>query len=122
MLERLDGVQVDHAADALGRRTHDALLFGDIRFLDAPEDTIAFIREHDGVRLLAVFNFCRTTVHYSLPMLAQAAALGGHGFAPCRVESGRLELPGYGAYFARVPLQSGGQCQGRGLDSTLYST
>jgi alpha-glucosidase len=85
------------------RRTQDALLFGDIRFLDSPDDTIAFVREYDGARLLAVFNFSRSRARYSLPMLAQAIALAGHGFAPCRVEAGRLELPGYGSYFARVP-------------------
>ena len=38
------------------RRAHPALAKGSITLLDAPDNVLAFIREHDGQRLLCVFN------------------------------------------------------------------
>ena len=38
------------------RKTHDALRIGDLRFVKAPADVIAFEREADGERLLCVIN------------------------------------------------------------------
>lgn len=85
------------------RRGHPALSFGDIRFLDSPENTMAFIREYRGSRVLAVFNFRACETQYDLPLLAHAEMLDGHGFASGTAASGRLRIPGYAAFFARVP-------------------
>ena len=38
------------------RKSQPALVHGAIRFLDAPEPVLAFVREHDGRRLLLAFN------------------------------------------------------------------
>lgn len=84
------------------RREQPALVFGNIRFLDSPVETIAFIREYDGSRLLVMFNFNREPVDYALPLLSHATALSGHGFPSCETASDRLEVPAYGAFFARL--------------------
>jgi alpha-glucosidase len=84
------------------RREHPALSFGDIRFLDSPENTMAFIRGYGESRVLAVFNFNQNDVDYDLPLLARADVLSGHGFASGSVQSGRARIPGYAAFFATL--------------------
>ena len=49
------------------RRAHPALVRGSIRFLDAEEDTLAFIREGADEKLLCVFNFSDETVDWPIP-------------------------------------------------------
>jgi alpha-glucosidase len=82
------------------RREHPALSFGDIRFLDSPENTMAFIRGYRESRVLAVFNFNQGDVEYDLPLLAHAGVLSGHGFASGSVQSGRALIPAQAAFFA----------------------
>lgn len=47
------------AAIAL-RRAHPALARGTLDFCDAPDDVLAFVREHGAERMLCLFNFART--------------------------------------------------------------
>ena len=82
------------------RRDQPALSFGDIRFLDSPENTMAFIREYREDRLLAIFNFNEGEVEYHLPLLLHSETLNGHGFEPASVEGGGVRMPGYTGYFA----------------------
>jgi alpha-glucosidase len=84
------------------RRGLPALRFGDIRFLDAPENTIAFAREYAGSRLLVVFNFNDTAVEYHSPFLARAEPLCGHGFAAGKLRSNQVCIPAFAAFFASV--------------------
>ena len=56
-----------------------ALVRGSIRFLDAPEPVLAFVREHAGERLLLAFNLSSEPVAWNAPDEARAvvaAALG----------------------------------------------
>ncbi|MGH8192891.1 MAG: alpha-glucosidase family protein [Woeseiaceae bacterium] len=82
------------------RRDHMALVFGDIRCLDSPPETIAFIREYGNQRLLVMFNFNREPVDYERPLLSQAEVLTGHGLPTGRLLSNRAEVPAYGVLFA----------------------
>ena len=82
------------------RRSRPALKFGDIRFLDSPENTIAFVREYGMSRVLAVFNFDGAMAEYDLPLLSRAEALSGHGFAASKLESSHVQIPAYAAFFA----------------------
>jgi alpha-glucosidase len=49
------------------RRQQPALRDGDIRFLDAPEPVLAFVREHEGRRLLLAFNLSPVAVAWDAP-------------------------------------------------------
>lgn len=85
------------------RRGHPALSFGDIRFLESPENVMAFIREYGESRVLAVFNFSSAEAGYDLPLLAHAEALSGHGFPSSARISGGVTIPACAAFFAKLP-------------------
>jgi alpha-glucosidase len=84
------------------RRGQQAFRFGDIRFLDSPGETIAFVRDYGAERVLAIFNFDELPVDYHTPLLQHSETLSGHGFKPALVEGGSVRLPGFGAWFARL--------------------
>jgi alpha-glucosidase len=84
------------------RRGQPALKSGDIRFLESPLNTIAFVREYGMSSVLAVFNFDSTMVGYDLPLLSRAEALSGHGFTASKLESSRVQIPAYTAFFAAL--------------------
>ncbi|NBU26082.1 MAG: hypothetical protein EBS39_10825 [Gammaproteobacteria bacterium] len=75
-----------------------------MRFLDAPDDALCFLREHEGRALLAAFNFgaAPVTVTVTLPAGAAVTPLAGHGFDPCMPAGGRVTLPAAGAFFATL--------------------
>ncbi len=60
------------------RRAHPALVAGTIRFLDAPEDVLAFVRSSDGEDIACLFNLGETEARVSVP--APVTALDGTGF------------------------------------------
>jgi alpha-glucosidase len=64
---------------------------------------MAFIREYGESQILAVFNFDSAAAGYDLPLLAHAEVLSGHGFPPGNVQAGRVEIPAYAAFFAKLP-------------------
>jgi alpha-glucosidase len=85
------------------RRSHPALVRGSIRFLDAGEDVLAFVREVDGERLLCVFNFAWQGRDWSLPVglgPIEAVDFAGYGAALC---DGYLSLPGLRAFIGQLP-------------------
>lgn len=84
------------------RRLHPALRYGAIRFMDAPEDTLCFVREHAGAALLACFNFSTAARTVPLAGVDSIRVLTGHGFARCTVAEGQVEIPGLGAFFGYV--------------------
>ena len=81
------------------RRQHSALRAGSIRFVDAPDDVLAFIREEENERVLAAFNLSEKPV--SFPFDSPVAPLKGHGFSETSA-AGRIELPAYGAFFGHL--------------------
>jgi alpha-glucosidase len=81
------------------RKQHPALVWGDIRFLDAPPPVLAFVRSFRGASVLAMFNLGREDLIVPLP-LEEAQELAGHGLAAGHIEGGRVRLPGYGSLFA----------------------
>src|SRR5690606_16184080 len=88
------------------RRDQRAIRFGDIRFLDSPEEPIAFVRECGPDRLLAAFNVNEVPVEYHTPLLSNAETLSGHGFAPAALDGASVRMPGYSAYFARLSVKA----------------
>ncbi|HEY5744008.1 MAG TPA: alpha-glucosidase C-terminal domain-containing protein, partial [Terrimicrobiaceae bacterium] len=78
------------------RSHYSALQTGKIRFVPAPEDTLAFVRENEGERILALFNLSGKAVTYQSEQ--SLTELEGHGFTQdCSDE--RVALPPYGAFF-----------------------
>jgi len=85
------------------RRGQPALVEGGIRFLDAPEPILAFVREGGGQRLLVAFNLSAAPVSWRTDELAAAVAATGHGLPGASVEAGELRLAPYGAYYGVLP-------------------
>jgi alpha-glucosidase len=84
------------------RRTQPALCVGSISFVDVPEPVLAFTRHVEGETVLAVFNLGEAAVDVQLPALGALHALVGHGLLTGSLHGDRLQLPAYGAWFARV--------------------
>ncbi len=88
------------------RKQHDALVRGGMRFLDAPDPVLALVREHAREIVLCAFNLGPDGVSWGAP--ARVEPLTGHGFAS-ELQDGEIRLPGYGAFFGRLPLGREGQ-------------
>jgi alpha-glucosidase len=83
------------------RRAHPALRQGSIRFVDSPQDVLAFVREVPGEAVACLFNFSDRPATVALPPSLGVSALGGHGFAG-RLDGGTVTLAGGDAFFGRV--------------------
>src|SRR5690606_11294175 len=81
------------------RRTQPALIHGDIRFVDSPEGTIAFVRRLGRDAVLAVLNFSDAPVELPLP---EAEPLHGHGFPEADFRDNVARISAHGAFFARL--------------------
>ncbi|WP_256646829.1 alpha-glucosidase family protein [Thermomonas paludicola] len=83
------------------RKAQPALVHGDIRFADAPEPLLAFVRGHAGQRVLAVFNLSAQSVEWRAP--AGAALLDAPGPLAASLDAGGvLHVPPRGAAFATL--------------------
>lgn len=86
------------------RRTQPALRLGSLRFIEAPEGCLAFVREHAGQALLVVLNFTAEVASLMLPAAAAWQALEGHGFAASPVAGGAVQVAPLGAAFLTASL------------------
>jgi alpha-glucosidase len=85
------------------RKAHPALVLGDIRFLDAPEPVLAFVRGHDQETLLVVHNLSASPVQWTPPQdLAAMTALTDHGLLSGGLVNGVLQLPAHSVFYARL--------------------
>jgi len=84
------------------RQAHPALRHGSIRFLEAPADTLCFLREHGDQAIFCAFNFGSTDVIIEVPGDRACIPLVGHGLPPCGLASGAATLPPSGACFLRL--------------------
>ena len=82
------------------RKTQPALVEGAIRFVDAPPQVLAFVREHAGQRLLVAFNLSAAAVEWSLPMAAKVLPMPG--VDPAQVDGNRLRFPARGGACAML--------------------
>jgi alpha-glucosidase len=81
------------------RKTHAALVTGDIRFIDTPDGTLGFIRSHDSGDVMCCFNLGNTPATIDLPL--DSTAMDGHGMNS--TQDGRtVNLPAFGGYFGRI--------------------
>jgi len=85
------------------RQSRPAMRWGDIAFIDTVEPVLAFTRHLAERTVLVVFNLGDAPVGIDLPdELARLHPLEGHGLLSGSLEGSRLQLPGYGAWFAGV--------------------
>jgi len=80
------------------RKQHPALVYGDIKFVDAPEPMLAFIREHEQQRYLVVFNLSEQ--NQSFDFAHQLTKVSGHKLAEANIDGTRISLPAFGCLFA----------------------
>ena len=89
------------------RGQQPALRHGSIRFVDTDEPLLAFVREGDGQRILAVFNLAAAPAAMPLPAFAiDVTPLDGHGFACAGRNARELALPAYGAWYGALPADA----------------
>ncbi|PWK70637.1 alpha-glucosidase [Aminobacter sp. AP02] len=81
------------------RRAHPALAKGDISFLQAENDTVAFTRREGNEEIVCVFNLGSTPANVDLGGRG-LQALAGHGLDG-NANAGAVRLGGYGAWFGR---------------------
>ena len=81
------------------RKQHPALAKGDILFLPEDGSMLGYKRQYGNETLLCLFNLSSTPVFTGIP-IGDWETLTGHGFESRR-EGNRLELPAWGAFFAR---------------------
>ena len=82
------------------RKAQPTLVEGSIRFLDAPAQILAFVREHEGQRLLVAFNLSPDAVAWTPP--AGAALLSAPGVDAASLRDAVLHFPPRGAAFATL--------------------
>ena len=81
------------------RKSHPALIEGDLVPVDAPAPLLAFRRSTAEERVLVVLNLGNETARLPEGLLAGARPLSGHGFAGTQAEHGAT-LPRYSMLFA----------------------
>ena len=82
------------------RKEQPALVEGAIRFLDAPAQILALVREHQGQRMLVAFNLSPDAVAWTPP--AGLGLLSAPGVESASLRDGVLHFPARGAAFATL--------------------
>ena len=86
------------------RDAQPALREGSIRFIDAPGQLLAFIRESQSQRVMVVLNLSPTAVSMALPDFARGAVpVIGHRLAEGTLDARELRLPPHGAWYGTLP-------------------
>mmetsp|Transcript_3216 Transcript_3216/g.6850 ORF Transcript_3216/g.6850 Transcript_3216/m.6850 type:complete len:474 (+) Transcript_3216:131-1552(+) len=89
------------------RKTHSALVYGSIEFINQESDTIlSFTRTVDTQKILCMFNLGANAHTESLGDIAISNPLKDHGLTSgtFSVESSSISLPPFSAFFAEVVL------------------
>jgi alpha-glucosidase len=92
-VQEADGSSLLHAFRRFlhWRRGVPALVRGTLRVAELPSPLIGFIREHDGQRVLAVFNLSDQAVLFTFAAHETGLVLDGNGLASCFGSDGRLQ-------------------------------
>ena len=93
------GVLPDWQRFLAWRAAHPALRHGSLLPLDLPEPLVGFVREHDGQRVVCVFNLSEAPVSLDLADHPGLRVLADSGFAPETGPMGAV-LPPFGVLLA----------------------
>lgn len=87
------------------RREQRALVKGTMRFVDAPDPVLAFVREDGLDQVLVALNMSGHPATTSVAGLGSIEPLSGHGFDGAsggQLDGATLRLGGFGAFFGRI--------------------
>jgi alpha-glucosidase len=97
-----DSVLHHYRATLAFRKSHAALLDGDMTFLETNQDLLAFIREKGGEKLLFVYNLTREPQTFTLPKrMGDVMPVPVPGFS-AQLANGDVQLDGLDMFCARV--------------------
>lgn len=83
------------------RRQHATLVKGSMRMLPVHAQVLAFVREHEGKRMLCAFNFSGEKAHWTAPTgCSPLGLLEVHGLIGAAVTEHAVELQPWGALLA----------------------
>ncbi len=86
------------------RRRQPALLHGELELLAADPQVLAFVRRHEGERLLCALNLGDLPATYTLPpSLGTPTAIPDSPASGARATGAQLEFQPWGVLFARLP-------------------
>ncbi|WP_353645789.1 alpha-glucosidase family protein [Mesorhizobium sp. WSM2239] len=83
------------------RRAHPAFAKGEIEFLAADGDVVAFTRRQGNEEIVCAFNLGSAPASLDLGGDRSIQALSGHGFTG-QADAGKIRLGSYGAWFGRI--------------------
>ncbi|WP_088330613.1 alpha-glucosidase family protein [Lacimicrobium sp. SS2-24] len=84
------------------RKSHQALVRGDITFLHTPEPILAFIRQSANQRMLVCFNLSASPSHCQLDLPSSVRIDDEHRLRSGSLDNGTLRLPAFGCLFAHL--------------------
>ena len=85
------------------RKTQPALLHGDIALLPKHEQVLAYVRSHEGQKVLCVFNMSETAAEWTVPAgVVVHEVLHGSGLQGAAVKGATVELAPFGGVFALI--------------------
>ncbi|MFT3956437.1 MAG: alpha-glucosidase family protein [Piscinibacter sp.] len=85
------------------RRTQPALVHGEMELLPVHEQVLAYVRTHEGQRVLCAFNFSERAATLALPAaLGAAQPLADSGAAGASVRGSTIDFAPWGVLFARL--------------------
>jgi len=97
-----DSVLHSYREFLLWRKTQPALLWGDIEFLDAPENVLLFVRRYQGQAILAAFNLSAAAETVNLAGNLHVTPLQKAGQLLAAINGKQLHLAGYASAFALI--------------------
>ena len=83
------------------RKDQKVLQKGSLDFVDLGEDVLAFEREHEGEKVLCVFNLTNDDMRVALGAYSSAALLEGHGFS-AEMDGEALNLPAWQVAYLQI--------------------
>ena len=85
------------------RKSQPVLLHGDIALLPANEQVLAYVREHEGKKVLCVFNISETAAEWALSTgVIVREVLQGSGLQGAEVKGATVHLAPWGGMFALI--------------------
>lgn len=86
------------------RKGFEAILYGDIEFIDTPEPILAFKRSYNGQTLLVCFNLSNEAQTISLEQLgvSELSLITDHKLVTATINDNNLEMPAFASVYAKL--------------------